>query len=153
MTIITEDSVFQARALAILDQYEGNKLYAYPDSTPQKYLTIGRGRCIDQRVGGGISEDESLYLAQNDIQKLTAELHQYSWYAKQDPIRRLALWELRFNLGATGLLHWIHFLAAMDRQDYVEAVNQIRTNAVWVGEVKDARATSIENMISTGTFA
>lgn len=150
-TVLTEDSIFQTRALTILDQYEGNKLYAYPDT--KGYLTIGRGRCIDRRVGGGISEDESLYLAQNDIQKLTAELHQYSWYAKQDPIRRLALWELRFNLGAAGLLHWVHFLAAMDKQDYAEATNQIRTNAIWVAEVKDLRALAIENMIATGAFA
>ena len=44
---------------------EGIVLHVYDDSLG--YSTIGYGRLVDRRKGGGISEDEALYLLKNDV--------------------------------------------------------------------------------------
>ncbi|MEG2578858.1 MAG: hypothetical protein RSA54_14135, partial [Glutamicibacter sp.] len=51
---------------------EGEVLSAYTDHLG--YLTIGVGRMIDKRKGGGITAEESAYLLSNDIDKRQAEL-------------------------------------------------------------------------------
>ena len=68
---------------------EGEVLHAYSDSLG--YLTIGVGRLIDARRGGGISGDESAYLLRNDIERKTGELlRRAPWVAELDPVRRAA---------------------------------------------------------------
>lgn len=135
---------------------EGLKLYVYPDSTPQQYLTIGYGRCVDRRAGGGISQEEALYLLQNDVADRRRALSVYSWYSSQDAVRQEALLNMAFQCGTANLLHFPHFLAAMDKHDYPGAVAQI-TGTPWakIGGKDDQdgeRAKRVENMISTGTF-
>ena len=51
---------------------EGEVLTAYPDHLG--YLTIGVGRLIDKRKGGGITPEESAYLLANDIMRKSMDL-------------------------------------------------------------------------------
>lgn len=135
-----------------LMQDEGFKSYAYQDT--EGFLTIGYGRLIDRRRGGGISQDEGLYLLQNDIDARRKALAVYSWFASQDLIRQEALLNMSFQCGVDGLLHFPHFLAAMDKHDYPGAVAQI-TGTPWakIGGKDDqdgTRAQRVESMIATG---
>ena len=50
-----------------LKLHEGFVSHVYEDSTPEKYLTIGYGRLVDSRLGGGISQQEAEYLLTNDV--------------------------------------------------------------------------------------
>lgn len=51
---------------------EGEVLSAYQDHLG--YWTIGVGRLIDKRKGGGLTSEESDYLLGNDIDKRDKEL-------------------------------------------------------------------------------
>src|SRR5690349_3320190 len=76
---------------------EGVVLHAYRDHLG--YLTIGCGRLIDARRGGGISREESDYLLANDVAGRVAALEaMYPWFAAIDPVRQSAFVNLAFNL-------------------------------------------------------
>ena len=56
------------KLLEELSRDEGTVLQAYQDSLG--YWTIGTGRLIDKRRGGGITKAEADYLLANDVQKI-----------------------------------------------------------------------------------
>jgi lysozyme len=133
------------RALAREEDY---RQFVYLDA--RGLSTVAYGRNIDRRGGEGISHDEALYLLQNDIANRRAALGAFHWYAIQDDIRKSALCDMSFNLGVAGLLHFPHFLAAMDKQDYATAVSEL-TSSSWHTQV-GARALTIEGMIQKGVW-
>jgi len=138
----------QTRLLGQLKSDEGCRLYAYPDSLG--YTTIGYGRLIDRKKGGQISQDEALYLLQNDIARVEKQLSQYAWFNGQDSVRQAALANMAFNLGAEGLLHFPHFLGFIYAKDYANAIKEIQ-NSHWHTQV-GARADRIIRLIETGAW-
>lgn len=138
----------QMRLLAQLKVDEGFRGYAYPDSNG--WLTIGYGRLIDRRKGGSISQDESLYLLQNDIKAKGTQLMTYAWFNNQDGVRQAALTNMCFNLGLEGLLHFPHFLGYMLIKDYPKAVKEL-TGTPWHTQV-GVRADRIIHLIETGAW-
>lgn len=99
---------------------EGEVLYAYQDSL--SYITIGVGRLVDKRKGGGITPEESAYLLNNDIDRKTAEVFKaLPWAAKLDDARRAVLVNMAFQLGTAGLLGFKNTLAMVQRGDYAGA--------------------------------
>ena len=58
--------------IAWLKKEEGVVKHAYQDHLG--YWTIGVGRLIDKRKGGGLSDEEIDYLLGNDIEKKIAEV-------------------------------------------------------------------------------
>src|SRR5687767_3619844 len=88
--------------LADLREDEGTILHAYRDHLG--FWTIGTGRLIDQRRGGGISLEENDYLLTNDVVGRASILHvTYPWFSALDPVRQSAFVNLAFNLGFDGL--------------------------------------------------
>ena len=82
---------------------EGEVLHAYTDS--RGYLTIGVGRLIDRRGGGGISSDESRYLLGNDVDRTFADLDRsLPWWRDLSIDLQRVLVNMSFNLGIGGLL-------------------------------------------------
>jgi lysozyme len=138
----------QARLVAQLKVDEGFRSSAYTDSLG--FWTIGYGRLVDQRKNGGITPDEGAYLLRNDIAAVTERLVDYAWYRTQDSIRQAALTNMAYNLGVDGLLHFPHFLAAMQNKDYPKAVAELE-NSLWRKQV-GARADRIIKQIGTGTW-
>ena len=95
-------------------------LHAYQDHLG--YWTIGVGRLIDARKGGGISRAEAEYLLDNDIEKRTSALAQaLPWTLELDEARRGALLNMSFQLGVEGLLKFENTLAAIERHDWPAA--------------------------------
>lgn len=98
----------QIDALAIehLRFEEGTVLYAYQDHLG--YWTLGTGRLIDKRKGGGISNAENDYLLANDIAKVRRQLEAdpdtaAAWArVKNDPVRAVALISMSFQMGNGG---------------------------------------------------
>lgn len=83
---------------AMLIRHEGEVNHAYPDS--EGYITIGVGRLIDKRLGGGISHDEAMFLLENDIQKALSDCHrEFPWFSLLDEDRQLVILDMVFNLG------------------------------------------------------
>lgn len=139
----------QGRLVSQLRVDEGCILYAYQDSL--SYWSIGVGRMIDHRKGGGITQDEATYLLNNDVNKVTSQLQPYSWYSAQDSVRQAALANMAFNLGIEGLLHFPQFLVHMGNKDYPGAISEI-IGTPWHSQV-GVRADRIIQLIESGEWA
>ena len=99
---------------------EGEVLSAYQDHLG--YWTIGVGRLIDKRKGGGITPEESAYLLSNDIDKRQAELlRRAPWMAQLDPARFGVMLNMAFQMGVDGLLGFKNTLAMVKAGDYAGA--------------------------------
>jgi len=132
-----------------LEVDEGRVLHAYQDSLG--WWTIGIGRLIDKRKGGGISNEEADYLKRNDIARFKRDLDKHvPWWRSASPVRQRAIQNLAFNLGAVGLAQkWPNTVALMKNGKWKEAAAAIRANKVWVGQVK-GRAERIAKQIENG---
>jgi len=132
---------------AQLVRHEGLRLSAYQDSIG--YWTIGVGRMIDARMGGGLSPDEAMMLLDHDIDSCIADLDErFSWFERLDAIRQRALVDLRFNLGPHGLLGFAKFIAAMGRGDFATAAHEL-ADSRWYRQVGTRGPTLVE-MVRTG---
>lgn len=90
----------------ILIRHEGLRVHPYDDATgkPLKLgdtlkgkLTIGVGRNLTDRP---LSQDEVLYLLDNDIKMVISELDEaLPWWKLLDPARKDVLISMGFNLG------------------------------------------------------
>lgn len=106
---------------------EGEVLHVYPDS--DGYLTIGVGRLVDPKKGGGISRDESRYLLTNDIRKWMAIAGQWPWFDALDWPRQGVIVCMLHQLGAKGVSGFRKMLEAMERKDYAQAAEQMLDSA------------------------
>ena len=136
---------------------EGLVPHAYKDSLG--FLTIGVGRLIDVRKGGGLGREEIMYLLRNDILKHTKAVTDHLYWA--DPIvigtaRFAALINMHFQLG-DGLWKFPKMLAALERKDYEEAARQaLETNPAIIGdewpEQTPARAKRVAEQLRTNQW-
>lgn len=128
---------------------ESEVLHAYQDS--EGWWTIGVGRLIDKRKGGGITHQESLYLLANDITKVELQLSQsLPWTATLDDARRGVLLNMAFNLGIDGLMGFHHTLASIQAGDYALAKDHMLASK-WATQV-GARAKRLAEQMVTGEW-
>ena len=130
----------------MLIRHEGMILHAYQDSLG--FWSIGVGRLIDKRRGGGISEAEARYLLKNDIQRVVQEAQQFEWYDKLNDARKIAICDMLFNLGKPGFLTFRRMLAALERGNYAEAAKEMM-DSKWAQQV-GRRATELAEIMRTG---
>lgn len=136
----------------LLDQLkadEGFRSCVYDDS--MGFATIGYGRMVDRRKGGGVTLGEAECLLNNDVAKVIEEISSSTWFAVQDSVRQAALANMAFNLGAGGLFHFPKFLMHMGAKEYPQAIACI-INTPWHREL-GARADRIIKLIETGSWA
>lgn len=130
-----------------LKRHEGFRSYAYSDSLG--FLTIGYGRLIDRRRGGGISIDEATMLLSNDVRNTTRQLEQaLPWWKDLDDVRQRVLANMAFNLGVPGLLKFRKTLAHVQAGEYEQASEQMK-RSLWATQVGD-RADELAIMMKTG---
>lgn len=133
--------------IAELRRDEGVRRSAYADSVG--LLTIGVGRMIDPRKGGGLSDEEIDYLLRNDMAKVRAQLDaSLPWWRELDEVRQRVLLNMAFNLGINGLLGFKNTLAAIQAHDWKRAAAGMLASA-WAKQV-GARANRLVQMILTG---
>ncbi len=138
------------KLIAMLKRHEGVETHAYECSEGK--VTVGVGRNIDQEGGIGLSDDEVDYLLQNDIERVVKELAaEYPWFSDLDDVRRDAMVDISFNLGATRLRLFKRALAAMETGKYKEAATEF-LDSKWARQV-GGRALELTDMISSGTYA
>lgn len=111
------------RIVARLVEDEGEVLHAYPDH--KGFLTIGVGRLIDPKKGGGISREESRYLLANDIRKWVAIAGQWPWFESLDWQRQGVIICMLHQLGAKGVANFKNTIAALSRHDYETAADEM----------------------------
>ena len=121
--------------------------HAYQDS--EGYWTIGIGRLIDKRRGGGITREEAEYLLENDLKTARADLDAIApwWTLLPDDVQR-GLMNMAFQLGRTNLSEFKKTFAALKARDYNEAGNEALRSR-WA-EQTPARARRVAKLIRSG---
>ena len=136
------------KLLEMLKRHEGVRSHVYLCSAG--YETIGVGRNIS-KSGMGLSDDEVDYLLENDIVRVIKELSsEYPWFKDLDDVRKDAMIDISFNLGATRLRGFKRALAAMDVADYKTASLEF-LDSKWSRDVK-GRSTELAYMIEMGEY-
>mgnify|MGYP003115634873 FL=1 len=137
------------KLIEMLKRHEGVETHAYECSAGK--VTVGVGRNIDQRGGMGLSPDEIDYLLENDIERVIKELaREYPWFSDLDDVRKDAMIDIGFNLGATRLRGFKRALSAMERGDYKVAATEF-LDSKWAKQV-GGRALEITDLIKTGEY-
>lgn len=128
---------------------EGEVLSEYKDHLG--YSTIGVGRLIDARKGGGITKEESAYLLGNDIDKVTKQLDaSLPWWTKLDEARRGVLVNMAFQMGINGLLGFKNTLAMIQAGNYEGAAKGM-LQSKWAQQTP-SRAKRMAEQMRTGVW-
>jgi len=128
----------------LITSHEGYRRHPYRCTAGK--LTIGYGRNLDDV---GIDEEEARYLLDRDIQKCVADLSQWPWFEALDTIRRRALIDMRFQLGAAGFRSFRHLLAALAAGDYETASAEV-LHSKYARVDAPVRAQTIADMLRAG---
>lgn len=132
-----------------LHRDEGEVLHAYKDHLG--YLTIGIGRMIDRRGGGGITHEEAMYLLRNDISKRDKALRdKFYWYDELNDARRGVLLNMSFQMGIDGLLGFVNTLELIRKGSYKKAAEGM-LNSLWARQTP-ARAKRLSIQMETGEW-
>lgn len=117
-----------------------------PYKCPAGKLTIGVGRNLEDK---GISENEAIYLLQNDINNCFMELvSNFSWFERLNTYRQEVLLNMCFNLGISRLKTFRKALAAMEDSNWEEASKQM-LDSKWAKQVGE-RAVRLSRIMEIG---
>lgn len=126
----------------ILD--EGIVLHEYKDSLG--YSTIGVGRLIDKKKGGGITKEEAMMLLDNDIERKSKELFKaLPWVINAPELIQRALVNMAFQMGVEGVLGFKNTLALIQTKQYVKAADNA-LQSKWAQQTPN-RAKRVTDMI------
>lgn len=128
----------------LLIQHEGKVSHAYQDHLG--FWTIGVGRLIDSRKGGGLSEQEIDMLLENDIDWVIVQLRYTipSWEELPERVQ-IALASMAFQMGVRGLFGFRRMLAHIDDKNWTEAAREA-LNSKWATQTP-SRASEIAELI------
>jgi lysozyme len=133
----------------MLENEEGRVPHAYQDHLG--YWTIGVGRLIDSRKGGGLSDDEIDYLLQNDIKNKAAEvIKALPWVAGLSEVRQAVIIGMAFQMGTAGLLGFKNTLAMVRDGDFPGAARNMMLSR-WA-EQTPTRARRMAAQMETGEW-
>ena len=123
------DDRAKAHIRQLLERHEGRVRHAYQDHLG--FWTIGIGRLIDERRGGGLSDDEIDYLLNNDINRITDDLpRRLPFWGRLTESQQIALVSMAFQLGVSGLMGFRKMLAALERGD-IETAKAEALDSKW----------------------
>ena len=128
---------------------EGAESCAYQDSLG--FWTIGVGRLIDSRKGGGLSNDEIDLLLDNDIKRnYEAVLKALPWMEKLNDARQAVLIGMAFQMGLKGLLQFKRTLGSVEDGQFAEAAAEI-LESKWAQQTPK-RADRMAKQMETGEW-
>lgn len=132
-----------SKLIDMIRRHEGVVKHAYEDS--RGYLTIGVGRLIDKRLGGGLSDDEIDFCLANDIKRCQAEAKTYDWFAGLNVPRKAVIISLLFNLGKPRFDAFKKTHAALEAGDFPTAAEELLDSkwAIQVGKRADEMAAQL----------
>lgn len=134
----------------LLIRDEGFRRSAYYDSLG--YLTIGIGKLVDARKGGGITFEEALYLLRNEIAGKETDLRSHlPWYDSLDEVRRAVLLSMAFQMGVMGVLGFRNTLRCIEDGRFSEAADSMMASR-WAQQTP-LRAHRLAQAMRTGDIA
>lgn len=131
---------------------EGSSKWVYTDNRPQKYNTIGKGRLCDSRIpSSGLSDVEIEYLFQGDLSRTLKEAQDHiPWINELDTVRKDAILNMCFQMGAAGVAGFPKALAALRQKNYPICASELRASA-WNSQTHE-RSERIIKQILTGAY-
>jgi len=139
------DEVFVDIVTTDLKKDEGIVLHEYKDHLG--YSTIGIGRLIDRRRGGGITMEEAEYLLNNDIVTRVDLLRKHlPWFDNKPVDVRRALLNMSFQMGIEGLLGFKNTLKMIEKGQYVKAADNA-LKSKWARKDTPNRAARVTDWI------
>lgn len=130
----------------MLIKHEGLRLKCYLDS--KGIMTLGVGRNMESV---GLTNDEAVYMLNNDIAQKVAELRQaFPWFLQLDPVRQDVVVDMSF-MGVSTLKTFTKFCDAMNKGLWYLAATEM-LNSQWAAQVHD-RATELAEMMRTGRYS
>lgn len=128
---------------------EGVIPHAYQDHLG--YWTIGVGRLIDKRKGGGLRDDEISYLLNNDIDdRVEALTRRLPWFQDLDDARKGVLLNMSFQMGVDGLLGFKNTLELIRQRKYENAAHAM-LQSLWAKQTPE-RAERMAKQMLTGLW-
>lgn len=128
---------------------EGEVLHAYQDHLG--FWTIGVGHLIDERKGGGITQEESRYLLNNDIKRHTeVVLRELPWAEFIGEVRLAALISMHFQMGDS-LFDFKKTLGYMAQGDFDSAAAQM-LKSLWAQQTP-LRAARVSEQVRTNQWS
>lgn len=107
----------------MLIRHEGLSCNLYKCTANPPRNTIGVGRNLDDN---GISEDEALYLLENDIKRVTANLDKMWGVWRTFPEKaQLVCVDMTFQMGITGFMNFRQTRALMEMGCWLEASEEV----------------------------
>lgn len=139
----------EAAVTARLVADEDEVLHAYRDHLG--YLTIGIGVLIDERKGGGITQEESRYLFRNRLgAKLSQCSNRFEWWHIIDDVRRGVIVCMAYQLGTNGVANFKKMCSALRVQDYETAAREA-LDSTWAKQTP-ARAQRMARIMRSGKW-
>lgn len=136
----------------ILEQLEAEERFvphAYQDHLG--FWTIGIGRLIDKRSGGGITRDEGLYLLGNDVARITHDLlRRFRWFDGLDAARQAVLVGMALQMGIHGLLGFERTLLLIEARQFDKAADAMLASK-WATQTP-GRAARMADQMRTGEW-
>lgn len=127
----------------------GGKHVVYKDHLG--FWTLGIGRLVDARKGGGLTDEEAAYLLSNDIERTHAELlRRMPCYARLSQVRQRAILNMAFQMGVDGVLKFKKMIAALDRGAYAAAAAEA-LDSKWAREDTPDRARRVAESLRADT--
>lgn len=132
-----------------LNGEEARKRYAYLDHLG--FLTIGCGRLIDERKGGGLSSQEIDYLLGNDVTMRHSQLlERWPWITELTAPRVACLLQMSFQMGVLGLAGFPNTLRLVQSKAYTEAASAM-LDSKWAQQTPE-RAKRVSEQMRTGLW-
>lgn len=132
-----------------LEAEESRVRHAYQDHLG--YWTIGIGRLIDKRKGGGLSNVEIDFLLDNDIRDKTAQVFErLPWAVQLNEPRVAVLVGMAFQMGIDGLVAFKRTLEAVRTGRYGDA-KTFMLQSLWAQQTP-ARARRMADQMETGEW-
>ena len=131
---------------SVIIEHEGVRLKPYRDT--KGVLTIGVGRNLDDC---GISEDEAMFLLNNDLTTCETQLSRYDWYVGLDKVRQGVIIELVFNVGLPKALVFKNMIIAIINENWAGAANELLDSA-WAKQVGSTRSENMASRLLRGKY-
>jgi lysozyme len=128
-----------------LRKHEGERLKPYRCTAGK--LTLGVGRNLDDK---GITQSESKMLLVNDIDECMTDLQSIfpSWDDFSNN-RKIALIDLRFNLGPSRFRSFKRMISAIKKGDWLMASCEA-LDSKWASQVQRTRVDTITKQLAEG---
>ena len=128
---------------------EGTGLYEFEQKRILGTYGLTKQEVIDILKVRGITQDEALYMLNNDIAIIKAELeNDYKWFNLLDEVRQKVIIDMRFNLGSAGFAGFKNMIQQLELENYQKAAEEMK-NSRWYLQVK-TRADRLIKMMATG---